>query len=152
MGCILLHILTPGWPQGVTKSLAVPGGLKKLEMTESHFCFLQSTDSIQQIQTLYLKKKSRREGSAKASPLPPPIELIKTLLCCHGCVDQLREGSSVQQEPRQVGLNVHKAREQRHEKFELSMKGKQCQQRRRHGHSSTILNVCNRQIKRRGKS
>lgn len=102
--------------------------------------------------TVPKKKKSRREGSAKASPLPPPIELIKTLLCCHGCVDQLREGSSVQQEPRQVGLNVHKAREQRHEKFELSMKGKQCQQRRRHGHSSTILNVCNRQIKRRGKS
>lgn len=72
MGCILLHILTPGWPQGVTKSLAVPGGLKKLEMTESHFCFLQSTDSIQQIQTLYLKKKKQKgrqcKGQSSSSP------------------------------------------------------------------------------------
>lgn len=138
----------------VKSSLAVSGSLRQPEEVRNDrkpFFAFYSLRSIQPIITLYQKKK-KQKSSAKVSPLLPPIELIKTRLCCHRYMDQLWEGSPVQQEPRHVVLDVHKAREQRHEKFELSMKGRQCQQRHNHGHSGTILNVCNRQIKRREKS
>lgn len=87
------------WPQEVRnyrKASLLPTASSAFSITDPKLC-----------------KKSRRKGSAKVIPLPPPIELIKTSLCCHRCMDQLRKGGSVLQEPKQAGLDVCKAREHR---------------------------------------
>lgn len=90
---------SPRWPQEVRnyrKASLLPTASSAFGITDPKLC-----------------KKSRRKGSAKVIPLLPPTELIKTSLCCHRCMDQLRKGSSVLQEPKQAGLDVCKAREHR---------------------------------------